>query len=304
VPIQPVTRLDLAASRPPWLKVKFHDGPNFTELKVLMRSLDLHTVCEEARCPNIGECWEQRTATFLILGDTCTRRCTYCAIDTGRPTTLDWREPERVANAVRHMGLKHVVVTSVTRDDVPDGGALIFAATIRKIREFVPDCGIEVLIPDFAGSEESLRTVMRAKPDILNHNIETVRRLHSEMRPRTGYDRSLSLLQQARALDDRILTKSGLMVGLGETFEEILVTMSDLRRVSCDVITIGQYLRPTTGARHSPIARYYTPDEFAHLREEGLRLGFRHVESGPLVRSSYHARKQLEEARAPDTVAG
>jgi lipoic acid synthetase len=288
--------VDLAevASRPSWLKVRFVDGPNFRELKEIMRTLDLHTVCEEARCPNIGECWEQRTATFLILGRVCTRRCAYCAIETGRPTGVDWAEPERVARAVLRMGLKHVVITSVTRDDLPDGGAAIFAATIRRIRRYLPDCGVEVLIPDFAGSRPALETVLAARPDILNHNIETVRRLHPRLRPRTGYDRALQVLRWAREIGGPdLVTKSGLMVGLGETWEEILQTMDDLRAVDCDILTIGQYLRPTGEARHVPIARYYTPEEFQRLKELGEARGFKHVEAGPLVRSSYHARQQL-----------
>lgn len=288
--------LDLAevASRPSWLKVRFVDGPNFRELKEIMRTLDLHTVCEEARCPNIGECWEQRTATFLILGRVCTRRCAYCAIETGRPTGVDWAEPERVARAVLRMGLKHVVITSVTRDDLPDGGAAIFAATIRRIRRYLPDCGVEVLIPDFAGSRPALETVLAARPDILNHNIETVRRLHPRLRPKTGYDRALQVLRWAREIGGPdLVTKSGLMVGLGETWEEILQTMDDLRAVDCDILTIGQYLRPTGETRHVPIARYYTPEEFQRLKELGEARGFKHVEAGPLVRSSYHARQQL-----------
>ena len=288
--------VDLAevASRPSWLKVRFVDGPNFRELKEIMRTLDLHTVCEEARCPNIGECWGRRTATFLILGRVCTRRCAYCAIETGRPTGVDWAEPERVARAVLRMGLKHVVITSVTRDDLPDGGAAIFAATIRRIRRYLPDCGVEVLIPDFAGSRPALETVLAARPDILNHNIETVRRLHPRLRPRTGYDRALQVLRWAREIGGPdLVTKSGLMVGLGETWEEILQTMDDLRAVDCDILTIGQYLRPTGEARHVPIARYYTPEEFQRLKELGEARGFKHVEAGPLVRSSYHARQQL-----------
>lgn len=288
--------VDLAevASRPSWLKVRFVDGPNFRELKEIMRTLDLHTVCEEARCPNIGECWEQRTATFLILGRVCTRRCAYCAIETGRPTGVDWAEPERVARAVLRMGLKHVVITSVTRDDLPDGGAAIFAATIRRIRRYLPDCGVEVLIPDFAGARPALETVLAARPDILNHNIETVRRLHPRLRPKTGYDRALQVLRWAREIGGPdLVTKSGLMVGLGETWEEILQTMDDLRAVDCDILTIGQYLRPTGEARHVPIARYYTPEEFQRLKELGEARGFKHVEAGPLVRSSYHARQQL-----------
>ena len=293
---KPATRDQMAAGRPDWIKVQFHDGPNFREVRELMRGLDLHTVCEEARCPNQRECWDSRTATFLILGDQCTRRCSYCAIDTGRPDgTLDWAEPDRVAKAVEHLGLKHVVITSVTRDDVPDGGAAIFAATIRRVRARLPGCAIEVLIPDFQANPEALATVMAAAPDVLNHNIETVRRLHPEVRPRTGYDNSLELLRRARGFGATV-TKSGLMAGLGETIEELRETLDDLRAAEVSVVTIGQYLRPTGEARHVPVARYYTPDEFAELKAYGLSLGFAHVESGPLVRSSYHAREQLAAA--------
>jgi lipoic acid synthetase len=283
----------MAAGRPGWIKVSFHDGPNFRDVRELMRDLELHTVCEEARCPNQRECCESRTATFLILGDQCTRRCSYCAIETGKPTGgLDWAEPERVARAVEHLGLKHVVITSVTRDDVPDGGAAIFAATIRRCRARVPDCAVEVLIPDFQSSWEALRTVMAARPDVLNHNIETVRRLHPTVRPKCGYDNSLELLRRAGEEGARV-TKSGLMVGLGETVDELRQTLRDLRDSGVSVVTIGQYLRPTGDARHVPVERYYSPDEFAELKSHGQGLGFAHVEAGPLVRSSYHAREQL-----------
>jgi lipoic acid synthetase len=293
----------MAANRPNWIKIAFHDGPNYREVKDLMRGLELHTVCEEARCPNQRECWDSRTATFLILGDQCTRRCSYCAIETGRPTgQLDWAEPDRVAKAVEHLGLKHVVITSVTRDDVPDGGAAIFAATIRRCRTRIPGCAIEVLIPDFEANWDALKTVMEARPDVLNHNIETVRRLHPTVRPRTGYDNSLELLRRAREMGGRV-TKSGLMVGLGETMEELRETLGDLRASQVSVVTIGQYLRPTGEARHVPVARYYTPDEFAELKAFGLELGFDHVESGPLVRSSYHAREQLAAAAPPAALA-
>lgn len=291
-------RDELAAGRPSWIKVSFQDGPNFREVRELMRDLELHTVCEEARCPNQRECWESRTATFLILGDQCTRRCGYCAIDTGRPSgALDWAEPDRVARAVAHLGLKHVVVTSVTRDDAPDGGAGIFAATIRRVRARQPDCAIEVLIPDFQANWDALRIVLSAEPDVLNHNIESVRRLHAWVRPKCGYDNSLELLGRARELGAKV-TKSGLMVGLGETINELRQTLDDLRAAEVSVVTIGQYLRPTGDARHVPVARYYTPEEFAQLRAYGLGLGFAHVEAGPLVRSSYHAREQLAESRA------
>lgn len=286
--------LTVVEKRPDWLKVRLPMGPNYREIKDIMRGLSLHTVCEEARCPNIGECWEHRTATFLILGDTCTRACGFCAIATGRPAGLDWGEPERVARAVQRMGLKHVVVTSVNRDDQPDGGAIIFAMTIRKIRQYVPGIGVEVLIPDFQGDERALQSVMNARPDILNHNLETVERLYRHVRPGSKYRRSLELLQRAKTMGDA-LTKSGIMLGVGETWDEILVTLDDLRAHDVDIITIGQYLRPSKD--HIPLLRYYTPEEFARLKDEGLRRGFKHVESGPLVRSSYHAHEQVEGAR-------
>jgi len=273
--------------RPEWLKVRMPSGKNYVELKTLMRDLDLHTVCEEARCPNIGECWGHRTATFMILGDTCTRACGFCAVKTGRPGTLDLLEPMRVASAVEKMGLKHVVVTSVNRDDVPDGGSKIFAATIRKIRERVPDCTVEVLTPDFEGVRSSLETLLAARPDVFNHNIETCERLTKLVRRRAKYRRSLEVLHNAKDVAPGIRTKSGIMVGLGETREEITQTMRDLRASDVDVLTIGQYLRPTP--EHLDVVRYYHPDEFAALKEEALALGFKHVESGPLVRSSYHA---------------
>jgi len=273
--------------RPEWLKVRMPSGKNYVELKTLMRDLDLHTVCEEARCPNIGECWGHRTATFMILGDTCTRACGFCAVKTGRPGTLDLLEPMRVASAVEKMGLKHVVVTSVNRDDVPDGGSKIFAATIRNIRERVPDCTVEVLTPDFEGVRSSLETLLAARPDVFNHNIETCERLTKLVRRRAKYRRSLEVLHNAKDVAPGIRTKSGIMVGLGETREEITQTMRDLRASDVDVLTIGQYLRPTP--EHLDVVRYYHPDEFAALKEEALALGFKHVESGPLVRSSYHA---------------
>ena len=295
---RPATRDQMAAGRPDWIKVTFHDGANFREVRELMRGLDLHTVCEEARCPNQRECWDARTATFLILGDQCTRRCSYCAIDTGKPTgALDWAEPDRVARAVERLQLKHVVITSVTRDDAADGGASIFAATIRRVRARVPGCDVEVLIPDFQSNWEALRIVLQAQPDVLNHNIESVRRLHASVRPKCGYDNSLELLRRAREYG-ATTTKSGLMVGLGEEMDELKQTLRDLRTSDVSVVTIGQYLRPTGEARHVPVARYYTPDEFAELKTFGLALGFAHVESGPLVRSSYHAREQLAESRA------
>ncbi|MBX6395255.1 MAG: lipoyl synthase, partial [Alicyclobacillaceae bacterium] len=256
----------------------------------------LHTVCEEARCPNIYECWSNRTATFMILGRICTRACRFCAVTSGRPTELDLEEPGRVAEATVAMGLRHVVVTSVARDDLEDGGASIFAATIRAIRERAPWCSVEVLIPDFQGSESALRTVLEARPDILNHNVETVRRLSDRVRSRAKYERSLELLRRSKQIAPDIPTKSSIMVGVGETWEEILETMDDLRAVDCDILTVGQYLQPTR--KHLPVDRYYTPEEFARLKEEGLKRGFRHVESGPLVRSSYHAHEQVQGARS------
>jgi lipoic acid synthetase len=280
---------------PPWLKVRAPWGEDYTRLKHLMRGLELHTVCEEAMCPNIGECWGAGTATFLILGDTCTRNCGFCNVKTGRPRPLDPQEPERVARAVAHMKLKHAVVTSVNRDELPDGGAHIFAQTIRRIRELVPDCTVEVLIPDFKGSPAALATVMAARPDILNHNVETVPRLYPRARPQADYRQSLDVLRQARELGGEVVTKSGMMVGLGEEGEEILEVMADLQAVDCDVLTIGQYLRPS--AQHLPVERYYTPQEFDQLRAEGERLGFKHVESGPLVRSSYHAEQHVRVRR-------
>ncbi len=258
-----------------------------------MRGLSLHTVCEEARCPNIWECWENRTATFMILGDVCTRACRFCAVTSGRPGGLDLEEPLRVAQAVQRLGLQHIVVTSVARDDVPDGGSSIFAASIRQIRRLNPQCRVEVLIPDFSGNEASQSIVFDAHPDILNHNIETVERLQRTVRSKFTYERSMELLHRAsnRGQANGMLIKSGMMVGLGEEWNEILQTMADLRSVGVDIFTIGQYLRPSK--KHIPLARYYTPQEFAQLKVEAQKLGYRHVESGPLVRSSYHAHKQL-----------
>ena len=265
-------------------------------LKGIMREGRLHTVCEEAHCPNIGECWEAGTATFMILGDTCTRACGFCAVKTGRPLTLDGLEPARVANAVREMGLTHAVVTSVNRDDQADGGAGIFAATIRWIRKLSPGTTVEVLIPDFVGNWDALATVMEARPEILNHNTETAPRLYRRVRPKARYERSLELLRRAKELDPVTVTKSGLMVGLGETRHELLMVFTDLVEAGCQVLTLGQYLRPSV--KHLPVVRYYHPDEFAALKEEALALGFRYVEAGPLVRSSYHAERQVEAARA------
>jgi lipoic acid synthetase len=277
--------------RPDWLKARLPVGPTYENLKRLMRSKTLHTVCEEARCPNIGECWGAGTATFMILGDTCTRSCGFCAVKTGRPTTLDLDEPRRVAEAVRQMGLGHAVVTSVNRDELHDGGAGIFAETIRLVRELSPETSVEVLIPDFKGDREALRTVLEARPDILNHNTETVPRLYRRVRPQATYERSLELLRRAREYHAELTTKSGVMVGLGESFDEVIQTMADIRAQGTDIITVGQYLRPS--AQHLPIERYWHPDEFAELRVAGLRMGFRHVEAGPLVRSSYHAERHV-----------
>ena len=281
--------------KPVWLKVPFPGGPQYLWLKGLLRASSLHTVCEEARCPNIGECFENGTATFMILGDVCTRACAFCGVTSGRPTGLDLAEPLRVARTVSRLGLRHAVVTSVARDDLPDGGASIFAATIRAIRRLSLDTSVEVLIPDFQGSREALAAVMAGGPDILNHNTETVPRLYRRVRPKAVYSRSLELLARAKEMDGDVITKSGLMVGLGEEYEELLAVMADLVAVGCDVLTIGQYLQPTP--RHRPVARYYHPDEFAELARAGRRLGFRHVEAGPLVRSSYHAERQIVNRR-------
>jgi len=277
--------------KPEWLKVRFPGGPNYLRLKGLMRERRLHTVCEEAHCPNIGECWDAGTATFMILGDTCTRACAFCAVKSGRPLPLDMGEPLRVAQAARRMGLTHAVVTSVNRDDEPDGGAAVFAATIRWIRRLSPGTSVEVLIPDFEGNWYALATVMTARPEILNHNTETVPRLYRRVRPKARYERSLELLRRAKEMAPDGITKTGVMVGLGETRHELLVVMSDLVDAGCDVLTVGQYLRPSP--QHAPIERYYRPEEFAALAEEGRRLGLRHVEAGPLVRSSYHAERQV-----------
>jgi lipoic acid synthetase len=288
--------------KPPWLKVRFPGGPNYMRLKSLMREERLHTVCEEAHCPNIGECWEAGTATFMILGDTCTRACGFCAIKTGRPDAApDKLEPVRVANAVAQMGLAHAVVTSVNRDDQPDGGASIFAATIRWIRRLSPGTSIEVLIPDFMGNWDALATVMSARPEILNHNTESVPRLYRRVRPKARYERSLELLRRAKELDPGTITKTGLMVGLGETEHELLQVFEDLLANNVEVLTLGQYLRPS--AQHLPLVRYYTPEEFASLREQAVALGFRHVEAGPLVRSSYHAERQVDGLRVRTDLA-
>ena len=281
--------------KPGWLKVKAPGGPTYATLKGLMRELGLHTVCEEARCPNIGECWEHRAATFMILGDVCTRNCTYCAVAHGTPRAYDPAEPVRLAEAVERMGLRHVVITSVDRDDLPNGGAEAFAACIREIRARLPDTSVEVLIPDFKGSETALRIVMEAEPDILNHNLETAERLYRLARPGGRYDRALELLARARRMAPDALTKSGIILGLGEEWDEIIRCLQDLRRSDVNIVTLGQYLRPSDG--HLPIARYYTPAEFTELREIGESMGFAHVEASPLTRSSYHAWSQIDRAR-------
>jgi lipoyl synthase len=293
IPLTPLPSGQPARERKPdWLKVRAPGSENYLRLKKLMRGLDLHTVCEEAHCPNIGECWHHGTATFMILGDVCTRACGYCAVSHGRPATLDLSEPARVADAVQTLGLSYVVITSVDRDDLPDGGASIFADTIRLTRARVPSCRIEVLIPDFQGKPEPLQTVLDAGPDILNHNTETVPRLYRLARSGGRYRRTLELLARARAYAPHIPTKTGLMVGLGEDWDEVVQTMRDLREVGVRILTLGQYLRPT--GDHLPMARYYHPDEFARLKRIALDMGFGHVEAGPLVRSSYHAHEQAD----------
>ncbi len=277
--------------KPEWLKVRLPASENYFELKGIMRGLGLHTVCESARCPNIAECWTHRTATFMILGELCTRRCGFCAVPKGMPAgQVDRAEPARVAEAAANMGLKYIVVTSVDRDDLEDGGATIFARTIAALRERIDGCQVEVLIPDFRGSDRALEIVLRARPDILNHNTETVPRLYPVARRGSRYDRSMRLLRHSREIAPEIPTKSGLMVGLGETFDETCAVLADLAAAGVDIVTIGQYLRPS--GEQLPVARFYTPDEFAALKQEGERLGIRHVESGPLVRSSYHAHEQ------------
>jgi len=277
--------------RPEWIKVRAPAGETYEWLREMMRSKSLHTVCEEARCPNIGECWGDGTATFLLMGDVCTRSCGFCDIKTGRPSPLDWLEPERVARAVQSMNLRHAVITSVNRDERPDGGAPIFAMVIRRIRELQPGCSIEVLIPDFKGSKDALRVVMDARPEILNHNVETVRRLFRDVQPQDHYEWAQATLSNAKAIDPQVLTKSGIMVGLGETMDEVKETMRDLRSWGVDILTVGQYLQPSK--KHLPIDRYYTPEEFKEIEDFGMEIGFRWVESGPLVRSSYHAEQQV-----------
>jgi lipoic acid synthetase len=280
--------------KPEWLRAKAPVGDNFHNLKKLARGLGLHTVCESAQCPNIGECWNHKTATFMLLGDICTRRCGFCAVPKGRPGAIDWDEPRRVAEAVATLGLKHAVVTSVNRDDDNVGGARIFADTIREIRELVPDCRIEVLIPDFQGLEEPLRIVLDAKPNVLNHNTESVPRLYRVVRSGARYQRTLDLLSNAKKWDPQTVTKSGVMVGLGETTDELIEVFRDLGSRGVDILTVGQYLRPSKD--HLPMARFYAPAEFVYLKQEALKFGFKHVESGPLVRSSYHAHEQADVA--------
>ncbi len=282
--------------KPSWLRAKAPVGENFHNLKRLARGLGLHTVCESAQCPNIGECWHHGTATFMLLGDICTRRCGFCAVPKGKPEAIDWEEPARVAKAVATLQLKHAVVTSVNRDDDNVGGARIFAETIRQIRELSPECRIEVLIPDFQGIEEALQIVLDAKPDVLNHNTETVPRLYRVVRSGARYDRTLHLLEIAKKLSPGMVTKSGVMVGLGETIDELVEVFRDLGSRGVDILTVGQYLRPSRD--HLPIARFYTPDEFQFLKQAALQQGFRHVESGPLVRSSYHAHEHADLAAA------
>ena len=277
--------------RPEWIKVRAPAGENYERLQTLMRSKDLHTVCEEAMCPNIGECWGSGTATFLMLGDVCTRTCGFCDIKHGKPTLMDWGEAERVAQAVKSMDLKHAVITSVNRDERRDGGSPIFAMVIRRIREVLPGCSIEVLIPDFKGSLEALKIVMDARPEILNHNVETVPRLFKIVQPQDNYDWAAATLSNAKKLDLDVLTKSGIMVGLGEEMDEVKAVMRDQRSWGVDILTIGQYLQPSK--KHMPISRYYTMEEFAELRKYGYSIGFKWVESNPLVRSSYHAAEQV-----------
>jgi len=282
--------------KPSWLRAKAPGGDNFHNLKKLARGLGLHTVCESAQCPNIGECWNQRTATFMLLGDICTRRCGFCAVPKGRPQPIDRDEPRRVAEAVATLGLRHAVITSVNRDDDNIGGARIFAETIREVRSVAPDCRVEVLIPDFQGIDEALQIVLDARPNVLNHNTETVPRLYRAVRSGARYERTLRLLERSKAIAPDIASKSGVMVGLGEDTTELLDVFRDLAERQVDILTVGQYLRPSRD--HLPIARFYTPAEFEFLKVEALAIGFRHVESGPLVRSSYHAHEQADSARA------
>ena len=284
----------LPERKPAWLKVRAPGGENYVRLRHLMRDLQLHTVCEEAHCPNVGECWEHGTATFMVLGDVCTRNCAYCAVAHGRPPKYDTAEPARVAEAVAEMRLQHAVITSVDRDDLPDFGAFIFAETIRQIRARLPECSVEVLVPDFQGNEDAIRTVLDARPDIYNHHTETVPRLYKRCRPGGRYERVLEIFRFAKRTAPAIPTKTGLILGMGETVDEVHAVLRDLREVDVDIVTLGQYLRPSD--KHHPLDRYYTPDEFRALRDAGMAMGFRHVESGPLVRSSYHAWEQVQAA--------
>jgi lipoyl synthase len=291
-----LVQIELAPRRPQpkpeWLKARAPMGENYHDLKKLARTLELHTVCESAQCPNIGECWNHKTATFMLLGNLCTRRCGFCAVPKGKPEPLDWDEPRRVAEAVAALGLKHAVVTSVNRDDDNEGGAKIFAETIREIRRQAPGCQVEVLIPDFQGHDDCLKIVLEARPEILNHNTETVPRLYRAVRSGARYDRTLRLLENVKRFSPGMVSKTGVMVGIGETMDELLDVFRDLAERKVDILTVGQYLRPSKD--HLPMTRYYTPEEFAYMKEEALKMGFRHVESGPLVRSSYHAHEQAE----------
>src|SRR5579862_5610993 len=289
----------LPERKPSWLKVRAPGGPNYVRLKTMLRDLGLHTVCEEAHCPNVGECWEHGTATFMILGDVCTRNCAYRAVAHGRPPTYDTAEPGRVAEAVAELQLRHAVITSVDRDDLPDFGASIFAETVRQIHARLPECSVEVLVPDFQGSESSIRAVLAAGPQIYNHNTETVPRLYKRARPGGRYPRVLDIFRLAKRLAPEIPTKTGIILGMGETMEEVIAVMQELRTVDVDILTLGQYLRPSDA--HIPLDRYYTPAEFRELYDRGMAMGFRHVESGPLVRSSYHAWEQVTKAAARPT---
>ncbi|MGD8727597.1 MAG: lipoyl synthase [Gemmatimonadales bacterium] len=289
-----LTRPEQPLRKPPWLKVQAPGGRNYVGVKQMMRELGLHTVCEEAHCPNIGECWEHRAATFMILGDVCTRNCSYCAIAHGTPAPYDPEEPIRLAEAVTRLGLRHIVITSVDRDDLPNGGAEAFASCVTEIRARMPEASVELLIPDFKGSDPALQIVVDAQPDILNHNLETVARLYRIARPGGRYDRALRLLRRAKEMNPASITKSGLMCGLGEEWDELVSAMGDLREQAVDILTLGQYLRPSDG--HLPVARFYSPEEFAQLRDIGLEMGYHHVESAPLVRSSYHAWEQVQRA--------
>ena len=288
--------------KPEWLKARAPMGENYHELKKLARSLDLHTVCESAQCPNIGECWNHRTATFMLLGNLCTRRCGFCAVPKGKPLPIDFDEPRRVAEAVATLGLKHAVITSVNRDDDNIGSARVFAETIREVRLRAPECQVEVLIPDFQGREDALRIVLDARPEVLNHNTETVPRLYRAVRSGARYERTLKLLENVKTFSPGMVSKTGVMVGIGETTEELLEVFRDLAAVKVDILTVGQYLRPSRD--HLPMTRYYHPSEFRFLKEEALKMGFRHVESGPLVRSSYHAHEQAESTGLRQCSAG